>query len=439
MRLVSRHQGSPAVLERGDVVDGYLVDGRARGGERTDVRYTVLTGDGERATLVMSRRPLVNRHERARFRQLAKLRTEFSHPAALEVMDFGEHSGHAYLVTAPLPRQTLGDLLREEHRLEPQRVVSMLTPVAAALDAAHARGLVHRALGTETLFVTRRDRLLLDWFSLFESGDEAEWWGVGTWGDMRYRPPEQLRGRPLAPSENLYSLTAVIVHALSGEPPYAGEPAMLGYAHLADSPPRLSERVPELDEAVDGVVWHGLEKDPRLRPPSATALLADLAKAVGTELPEAPAEAPAAAGEPARRRPRRRRRGIRVAAIAALAAAAGAVVGVAAGPFDDDAATAPPRPSPAVWKRLDAERADLRTELAAAKTPQEQADVAGRLAGAYEDAARAAGPGGQARAARAVGVAYTDLAAAAESGEQSGYSEASDAIAEAEQRLQTRR
>ena len=439
MRLVSRQHRSAAVLERGDVVDGYLVDGRARGGEPTDVRYTVLTRDSERATLVMSRRPFASRQERTQFRHLAGLRTELSHPAALDVLDFGEHSGHAYLVTTPLPRRTLGDLLRDEQRLEPGRVVSLLTPVASALDAAHSRGLVHRALGTETLFVGRRDNLLLDWFALFESGDEVEWWGVGTWGDMRYRAPEQLRGRSLAPSENVYSLTAVIVHMLTGEPPYAGEPAMLGYAHLADRPPRLSARSPELGEAVDDLVARGLEKDPRLRPQSATALLAELAQAVGTELPHEPAEVQAAPAEPARRRPRRHRRGMRVAAIAALAAVAGALVGVAVGPFEDDAATAPAQPSPAVWTRLDTQRADLRAELAAAETPQEQADAATRLAGAYEDAARAAGPGGQARATRAVGDAYTDLAAAAAANDESGYALASDEIAEAEQRLQTRR
>ena len=109
-------------------------------------------------------------------------------------------------------------------------------------------------------------------------------------------------------------------------------------------------------------------------------------------------------------------------------------------PFSDEAPRTDARPAAAVaWERLDAQRADLRTELAAADEPREQAEVAGRLAGAYDDAARAAGPGAQAREARAVRDAYAWLAAAAEANDEAGYSEASQAIADREQRLQARR
>jgi hypothetical protein len=429
-------------LARGAMIDGYLVDGDARGDERTDVRYTVRVGDGDPATLVMARRALANRQERARFELLAGLRAAFTHPAALEVLDFGEHAGRPYFVTEPLPERTLGDCLRDEAPLEPARVLSMLAPVASALDAAHMFGLVHQALGTDTLLLTHDGRVLLDWFALFETGEETEWWGVGGWGDLRYRPPEQLRSLPLEPSGNVYSLAAVVVHALTGEPPYPGEQSTLASAHLSEPPPRLSARVPGLGQAVDDVVARALAKHRSQRPLSATVLLEQLAGALGTELPAF--EEPPVAGEALRPRPPRRRRGTpfaRAAAIAvAVAALSGGAIALAAEPFGDEAPRTEPRPAAAAaWKQLDSQQVELRAQLAAAGTPQEQAEIAGRLASAYDEVARAAGPGAQAREARAVSDAYARLAAAAEAGQKDGYSQASQAIADAEQRLQARR
>ena len=423
------------------MIDGYLVDGDARGDERTDVRYTVRTRDGDPATLVMARRALANRQERARFELLAGLRTAFTHPAALEVLDFGEHTGRPYFVTESLPERTLGDCLRDEAPLEPARVLSMLAPVASALDAAHMFGLVHQALGTDTLLLARDGRVLLDWFALFETGEETEWWGVGGWGDLRYRPPEQLRGVPLEPSGNVYSLAAVVVHALTGAPPYPGEQSTLASAHLSEPPPRLSARVPGLGHAVDDVVARALAKHRSQRPLSATALLEQLAGALGNELPAF--DEPPVAGETLRPTPPRRRRRAsvaRAAAIAVVAALAGGAIALAAEPFGDDAPSTGPRPAAAAaWKRLDSQQVDLRAQLAAAGTPQEQAEIAGRLANAYDEAARVAAPGAQAREARAVRDAYAWLAASAEIGHEDGYAEASQAIADAEQRLQARR
>ncbi len=129
-----------------------------------------------------------------------------------------------------------------------------------------------------------------------------------------------------------------------------------------------------------------------------------------------------------------------VAAAAAAAAVFGGALALAVDPFADDAPrTVAPPPATTVWERLDTERADLRGELAAAETPQEQARIANKLATAYDDAALAAGAGAQPRAARAARDAYVRLATAAEAGDRPGYVKASEAIALAEQRLQARR
>jgi hypothetical protein len=138
-------------------------------------------------------------------------------------------------------------------------------------------------------------------------------------------------------------------------------------------------------------------------------------------------------------RPTRRFGRAAIVIVAVLAAVGGGALALALDPFGGDSPRAETPSAAAAWSRLDDEQARLRTELAAAETPQEQTEIAGRLADAYDTAARAAGPGEQARAARAVSDAYAALAAAAAAGEESGYAQASEDIARAEQQLQARR
>jgi hypothetical protein len=434
MKLLTKRPQT-LVLDEGAVLDGYLVEESDDTHFGPEMRYVVRGLDGERSLLLMSRHPFADRSERARFRRLAELRTGFTHPAAIEVRDFGEHGGHPYLVTEPHPERRLGDLLEEEAPIEPGRLVRMLGPVAGALDTAHAQGLVHHGLGGNTLLLAPDGSLLLDSFALFELGEEAAW-SIVERGDLRYRPPEQVRGERLGSSGNVYSLAAVIVHALTGEPPYPGDRLALAYANLAEPPPKLSARAPGLGVAIDDVIARGLAKDPSQRPRSATELVAQVAEALGTEAAPAP---PAAT--PRRAGPVRGRRAPARTAVAAAAAAAlcGAALAMAVDPFGSEDEGAPRVVGAAAWQRLDAERSDLRTRLASAEAPQEQAELANRLAAAYSDASRALPAGPRARDARAAGDAYARLASAAEAGSETDFAAASSEVTSAELRLQTRR
>jgi serine/threonine-protein kinase len=443
MKLLTK-KPQALMLDEGAVLDGYVVEGIDDAHAGPELRYAVSGPGGVHATLLMSRRPFADRHERARFRRLAALRVRFSHPAAIEVRDFGEHANHPYIVAEPHDSErTFGDLLAEQAPLDPGRLIAMLAPIAAALDVAHGQGLVHQGLGSDSLLLGGHDSLLLDSFALFEVGGESAF-TTAERADLRYRPPEQVRAAPMGPSGNVYALAALMVHALTGEPPYSGNRFALNYAHLVEPPPELSKRAPALDPAIDTVIARALAKEPARRPSSATALLAQVASALGTAaVPQTAGAATPTAPAPRRASaPRGRRISPRgaIAVGAAVAALCGGMLALAVDPFGDDAPSAPPRPAAAdVWKRLDAERADLRARLATADAPQEQAELGRRLASAYDDAARAAGPGAQAREARAVRDAYAWLAASAEAGHEPGYVQASEAIAATEQRLQARR
>jgi hypothetical protein len=455
MRLVAR-KAAHAWVEEGMEIDRHVVERVLDGHPGAELRYLVRARDGSPATLVTPRRPYTDRGERTRVRRLAHRRADLQHPALIAVRSFGEHAGQPYLITDAYPRWTFGDLLAREGPVAPDRLVAMLAPIAEVLDLAHSRGLVHLTLDGDSLLLAAGDRLLFDSFGVL-GGDDDTAWSIIQPGDLRYRPPEQVRGEPLAPWGNVYSLTALIVHALTGSAPYAGDRPAVTYAHLADAPPHVSERAPHLGRDIDAVVEWGMSKDPAERPASAAVLLRAVSEALGTAPPEltdelaparlhlvpnGPRPGSAHAGAPVVARPatwpappRRHGRSVVAATVAAVALAAGcgAVAAAVIDPFGSDspAPTADPAAATA-WDRLAERRTELRTALAEAETPQEQAAAIGALASAYSAAARSDSPPPLRAAARDAAEAHSDLAAAASAGDEAAFADASQAVERAE-------
>ncbi len=257
--------------------------------------------------------------------------------------------------------------------------------------------------------------------------------------EVRYCPPEELLGQPLEPAGNVYTLAALLVHALTGMPPYDGTPATQAYQHLAEPPPVPSERVRELGAAFDDVIARGMAKDSAERPGSASELLAEAAAALGVDLPARLASRdgqergrpPAAAIRMRRRVPTHA-----VTAAVIVAAVAGLAAGAALDPFDGSGASAAGSSADSrTLERLDDQRTPLRATLAASKTPQEQAATADELADAYGRAAGAAESPRLASAARTAERAYEELGAAADAASAERFAAASEDVARADAKL----
>ena len=249
---------------------------------------------------------------RVRFRRECEALLALRHPHIVPIHDAGEQDGRGFLVMALARGGSLAGRLAGGP-LDPVEASALLAPVADALDAAHAAGLVHRDVTPANVLLDPAGPWLAD-FGIARRLDAtamtAEGLLVGTAG---FLAPEVIEGRPAGPASDRYALAAVAFEALTGRPPFRadGTPGIL-FAHVNRPAPRASTLRPGLSAGIDAALRRGLAKDPRERPATARALVNSLR----------------AGGARPGRRARRAARPVAVAAIVALAAA-GAATGVA--------------------------------------------------------------------------------------------------------------
>jgi predicted Ser/Thr protein kinase len=262
------------MVEAGTTIAGYRVERRlGSGGMGAVYEATQLSLDRVVALKVLSPTLSADAGFRERFRREAMLQAALEHPNIVPVYEAGESEAGLFMAMklvdgADLKRLAAGG------DLAPERVLALLTQVAAALDAAHASGLVHRDVKPQNILVDGERAYLAEFGLTKGAGDRGTTLTGQYLGSLDYTPPEQIRGEPVGPAGDLYALTAVLYEALTGEVPFPHEnEAALLYAHVAETPPRPSERRAELPRALDGVVARGLAKRPEDRYRSAAALV----------------------------------------------------------------------------------------------------------------------------------------------------------------------
>jgi hypothetical protein len=250
---------------------------------------------------------------RERFARESELVMSLEHPNVVPIYDAGDVDDRVYLAMRLVDGSDLGSLLRAEGALEPVRAIAICTQIAAALDAAHARGLVHRDVKPSNVLLDGSEHVYLADFGLTrrldeEGGFAREDFAVGT---PAYLAPEQLEGEPAEGSADVYSLGCVLYECLTGKPVFPRSSRLaVAWAHLEEEPPKPSRQRVKLPEAIDAVVGRALAKEPERRYPSCGALVAAAGQALGLGTPRAS----------------RRRRTVLLAGAAALAIAAAAAV-----------------------------------------------------------------------------------------------------------------
>jgi YVTN family beta-propeller protein len=253
-----------------------------------------------------------DRRFRERFLTESRLAASIEHPNIVPIYEAGEAEGLLYIAMRYVEGTDLQTLLRRDGPLAPGRAVELVAQLADALDAAHARGLVHRDVKPSNVLVAGPgDQVYLADFGVTRQASSRDGRARGDEfvGTVDYVAPEQIRGGEIDGRADLYALACVLYQCLTGRPPFVrrSESAVL-YAHLEDRPPRASEHCRTVPRALDAVIVRALAKDPAERWQSGAQLVAAARTAVSQR--------------PARARLRK----------AMLAAGVGAVVaGIAAG------------------------------------------------------------------------------------------------------------
>src|SRR5437870_337708 len=201
---------------------------------------------------------------RERFLRESQLAASIDHPSILPVYDAGEEDGFLYIAMACVEGSDLKTLLAEEGRLPFRRALRIVGQIGSALDAAHARGLVHRDVKPANILVGAEDRAYLSDFGVVKELASNGTTRTGTFvGTIEYCAPEQIEGRPVDGRADVYALACVLYECLTGTPPFhrPSELAVLN-AHLHAPTPKLTKAAPELPEALDPVVAKALSKSP---------------------------------------------------------------------------------------------------------------------------------------------------------------------------------
>jgi Protein kinase domain len=221
---------------------------------------------------------------RERFARETELVMSLEHPNVVPIYDAGDVDGRLYLAMRLVEGADLGSLLRVEGSLEPARAVAICAQIAAALNAAHARGLVHRDVKPSNVLLDISEHVYLADFGLTRSlghpiGASGEERSIGT---PAYLAPEQFEGVAVDGRADVYSLGCVLYECLTGEHVFPRDSRLAeAWAHLEEEPPRPSRRRAGLPEAVDAVVARALAKEPEERFATCGALVAAAEQALG--------------------------------------------------------------------------------------------------------------------------------------------------------------
>src|SRR5689334_2563776 len=227
---------------------------------------------------------------RMRFVREARAVAAVDHPHIIPVYAAGEADGVQFIAMRFVAGGTLQGIIRAAGALSPRRAAAFISPVASALDAAHAAGLVHRDVKPGNILVDSRrggpEHAYLTDFGIARAILSAGTLTVAGQflGTPDYAAPEQANGQPVDGRADQYALACVAFEVLSGAVPFKRElPIAVLYAHLSTPPPRLTSVRGDLPPAVDNVLVRAMAKDPDERYPTCADFADALRDALGVD------------------------------------------------------------------------------------------------------------------------------------------------------------
>jgi eukaryotic-like serine/threonine-protein kinase len=262
--------------------DRYSVIERAGSGGMAEVyraRDELL--DREVAVKVLSRRLSTDRTFVERFRREAQSAANLNHPNVVALYDFGRDGGTYFIVMEYIDGKPLADIIRAEGPLMPERAAEVAADVAAALERAHAAGLVHRDIKPSNIMINSAGQTKVTDFGIARAmtteGEQTMTQTGMVIGTAAYLSPEQAQGDPVDARSDVYALGCVLYEMLGGRPPFEGDtPLSIAYKHVRENAAPPSTSNPDVPQALDAVVMKALAKNPDNRYQSAREFREDL-------------------------------------------------------------------------------------------------------------------------------------------------------------------
>lgn len=229
--------------------------------------YLATDGESEVAIKVLRSADAVAQR---RFAREARLAAESNSRHLVPVLEVGD----GYLVMPFFAGGSLAAKLQRDGTPAIAETVQLAAQLAQGLDALHARGILHRDVKPSNVLLDENGRAALADFGIARGADSTQLTRDGQLvGSAHYLAPELIEGSAATPASDIYAFGCLLYECVTGAPPFSGRAdAELGYCHLVEPPPDPRTRRPELSSDLALALLTALEKDPRLRPTSATAL-----------------------------------------------------------------------------------------------------------------------------------------------------------------------
>jgi YVTN family beta-propeller protein len=377
-------------LGTGTIFAGYQIDGIAgEGGMGVVYRATEIALQRPVALKLIAEDFSGDRKFRERFQRESMLAASIDHPNVIPIYEAGEVDGELYIAMRFVDGTDLLNAVARNGALDPERAVRIVSQVAAALDAAHRRGLVHRDVKPGNVLLTGEgdeEHVYLTDFGLVKTltGEAPGTTTAGHFvGTLDYSAPEAIQGQEADARSDVYALACVLYFTLTRTSPFLRD-SNVGtmFAHVNEPPPSLLEAAPGLPPALGDLIERALSKQPGERPQTAGEFaraaqeaLAGGGAAAGNGAPRRPRRATPASTPKAEGPPRRNRAlGIILPAILVL----GLIVAglAAAGVFKgEEKAATPEKPATAAPEKSAAAEPTATATTAAPSTPKVVASI----------------------------------------------------------------